>query len=118
MASGAPDQLDVVVLTLDPHAFLTRGGPQVGRDFFPQQVREELVHPSVGEQRGRGWWGINPDEGVTAWPRSAKNVVNARRRPLASMTRRAYRRAVDAEVGPVGQERCERGRLAAAGRIR
>ena len=113
VAGRAPDELDVVVLAPDAHALLHRRGPRVRRRLLAQEVRHELVHPRVGEQRRGGWCGIRPAEGTTVCPRSAKKPVNARRSWLASMT------AAQPTGGPaVRSYRCSPARRAARAHVR
>ena len=72
VAGGAAHQVDVVVLAADPHALLHGRRPAVGRDLLPEEVRDELVHPGVGEQRGPRVLGDQAgrgEAGVPAGPR-------------------------------------------------
>ena len=86
MAGGPPDQVDVVVLPPDPHAFLDAGGPRERRALLAEEVRDELVHPGVGEQRSPRMVRDQPGTRAPACAAcSSKNCVKARRSAVASM---------------------------------
>ena len=63
--------------------FCTEVARRNGGLSSPRKYGRNWFIPALVNSGAVGWCGISPDEGTTAWPRSAKNVVNARRSSLA-----------------------------------
>ena len=64
----ATDQLDVVVLSPGCARTSAPRSPAVGRGLLAEEVREELVHARVGEQRRAGGAGSGPTTGRACAP--------------------------------------------------